>query len=165
MLLHFKNVRNFPKWFKLLGGKAHWSERSAKINRHSKMLPALKMSGTSRNGSNRSSKNRIDLSLFEFDSPIKDAACVYKYPELPEMVQIARRFLSWNFRRTQFNNAENAPKKIGRCRRRTCVARTFERHFLNDSLKLSTLIDASGHTATNTPDLFRTLKLTVAGPG
>ena len=25
--------------------------------------------------------------------------------------------------------------------------------------------DASGHTATNTPDLFRTPKLTVAGPG
>jgi hypothetical protein len=24
---------------------------------------------------------------------------------------------------------------------------------------------ASGHTATNTPDLFRTPKLTVAGPG
>ena len=27
------------------------------------------------------------------------------------------------------------------------------------------LMFASGHTATNTPDLFRTLKLTVAGPG
>jgi hypothetical protein len=42
MLLHFKNVRNFPKWFKLLVEKAHWSERSAKINRQSKRLPALK---------------------------------------------------------------------------------------------------------------------------
>jgi hypothetical protein len=63
----------------------------------------------------------MGLSLFEFDSPIKDAA--------------------------RFTNTR------------------FERDFKNDSLKLSTLIDASGHTATNTPDLFRTLKLTVAGPG
>ena len=35
-----------------------------------------------------------------------------------------------------------------------------------DALRLrNTYSDASGHTATNTPDLFRTPKLTVAGPG
>ena len=31
--------------------------------------------------------------------------------------------------------------------------------------KLATYIIASGHTGANTPDLFRTPKLTVAGPG
>ena len=37
-------------------------------------------------------------------------------------------------------------------------------YFKSQVLKPLTYIVASGHTATNTPDLFRTPKLTVAGP-
>ena len=37
-------------------------------------------------------------------------------------------------------------------------------YFKSQVLKPRTYIVASGHTATNTPDLFRTPKLTVAGP-
>ena len=40
-----------------------------------------------------------------------------------------------------------------------------EKSLLRSLREVFALLYASGHTATNTPDLFRTPKLTVAGPG
>ena len=45
----------------------------------------------------------------------------------------------------------------------TCLLRLRVRFF--DQVVLPRIVVASGHTAANTPDLFRTPKLSAAGPG